>query len=273
MRGSAIDRRARPVAPLGRDAAVGGPFAAPKNARLLLTVGSALPDATKAELERVLPAGGTVYILGSTQAVPASVEAQLKALGYVTVRYGGVDRYATAVAVADALGDPSTVLLATGINFPDALAAASAAAKAGGVVLLTNGTSLPSATSAYLRAHPGTVYAVGGPAVAADPGAVALAGIDRFATAVAVATRFFPAPTAVGIATGYNFPDALAGSALLASVGVPLLLAATTSLPGSTADYLASVKATATTAHLFGDPKALSAQVETAVDAALGITP
>jgi len=39
------------------------------------------------------------------------------------VRYAGVDRYATAVDIADrGLGNPSKLLLATGASFPDALA-------------------------------------------------------------------------------------------------------------------------------------------------------
>ncbi len=78
-----------------------------------------------------------MYLLGDTKSIPASVATQLTGLGYQVVRYGGADRYATAVAVADALGSPSTVLLATGTNFPDALAAGVGAAKAHGAVLLT----------------------------------------------------------------------------------------------------------------------------------------
>src|SRR6185437_12527687 len=128
--------------------------------------------------------------------------------GYVVVRYGGADRYATALAVADALGDPSTVMLATGTNFPDALAAGPAAASVGGVVLLSDGTALPSSVSTYLTAHPGKVYAIGGPAIIAYPSATALVGADRYATAAAVATKFFTSPTTIGVASGVKFADA-----------------------------------------------------------------
>ncbi|MHB1613849.1 MAG: cell wall-binding repeat-containing protein, partial [Actinomycetes bacterium] len=92
------------------DALVGVPLAAAKNAPLLLTVGSSLLTVTKAELQRVLPAGGTVYILGGTGAVPTSVASQLTGLGYQVLRYGGASRFATAVQVAHALGDPGIVL-------------------------------------------------------------------------------------------------------------------------------------------------------------------
>ena len=225
------------------DALVGVPLAAARHAPLLLTHGTTLPTVTLTEIRRVLPAGGTVYLLGGTDVVPASIGTQLATLGYQTTRYAGVDRFATAVAVADALGDPSTVLLASGLNFPDALAAGPAATAVHGVVLLTAGATLPPVTAAYLTAHPGTVYAIGGPAAAADPTAQPLVGADRYATAATVAATFFPAPTTVGIATGLNFPDALAGAAQLATAGGPLLLTTTSVLPAATGSALTAVKA------------------------------
>jgi putative cell wall-binding protein len=160
------------------------------------------------------------------------------------------------------------VLLATGTNFPDALAAGPAAAHLGGVVLLTSGSQLPTATAAYLSAHPGTAYAIGGPAATAAPTATAVFGADRYATAADVAARFFSSPSGVGIATGVNFPDALSGGAMLARADQPLLLATTTALPNATSSYLASV--TAAAASLFGGTSALAASVSSAVESALG---
>ena len=253
------------------DALVAGPLAGAKRAPLLLSVGGSLPPVTKTELQRVLPAGGMVYVLGGTGAVPVSVATQLTDLGYQVVRYGGADRFATAVQVAGALGDPGTVLLATGTNFPDALSAGVGAAKAAGVVLLTNGGSLPAATSSYLAAHAKTVYAVGGPAAAADKKATALVGADRYATSVAVAGRFFPSPSSVGVASGTAFPDALSGGALLAHAGVPLVLAAPGGLPAGVGAYLSSVKGSISSAHLFGGNAALGVAVQTAVASTLGL--
>jgi putative cell wall-binding protein len=251
------------------DALVGASLAAAKNAPVLLTVGSSIPDSTNSEVQRVLAPGGTVYILGGVASVPDSVATQLTGLGYHVVRYAGVNRYSTAVLVADSLGDPSTVLLASGTNFPDALSAGAAAAKVGGVVLLTSGSILPPETSSYLSAHATTVYAIGGPAAAAYPAATPLIGVDRYATSVAVAQRFFSSPTAVGIASGAAFPDALAGAALLAQPGAPLVLVAPTSLPTVVHDYLVSVKGSVTATDIFGGSSALSASVQTAIAAAL----
>jgi hypothetical protein len=251
------------------DALVGGPLAASKNAPLLLTQGPTLPSETATELARVLPAGGTVYILGGTAAVPASVATQLAGLGYVVVRYSGADRYATAVAVAGALGNPSTVLLATGTNFPDALAAGPAAAHVHGAILLTSGPTLPAETAAYLTgAH--SVYAIGGPAAAAEPSAVAVVGSDRFATAAAVATKFFPSTAIAGVATGAGFPDALAGGAQLALRGAPLLLSSQTGLPASTTAYLTADHAVLTNVYVYGGTAVLTTVVANQLTASFG---
>ena len=252
------------------DALVGVPLAAARHAPLLLTHGTTLPPATLTEIRRVLPVGGTVYLLGGTDVVPASIGTQLTTLGYQTTRYAGTDRFATAVAVADALGDPSTVLLASGLNFPDALAAGPAATAAHGVVLLTAGATLPPVTAAYLTAHPGTRYAIGGPAAAADPTAQPLVGADRYATAATVATTFFPTPTTVGIATGLNFPDALAGAAQLATAGGPLLLTTTSVLPAASGSALTAAKASITTTHYYGQTDVVADPVALTAAASLG---
>ncbi|HEY0868837.1 MAG TPA: cell wall-binding repeat-containing protein, partial [Acidothermaceae bacterium] len=253
------------------DALVGTALAAARNAPLLFANGGALTAGTVAEIQRVLPTGGTVYLLGGLAAVPASVATTLTGLGFVVVRYAGTDRFGTSLAVADALGDPSTVLLATGINFPDALAAGPAAAHVAGVVLLTNGSSLTTAVQAYLTGHPGKVYAIGGPAVAADPAATPLSGADRYGTAAAVAAALFTGPNNVGVASGTQFPDALTGGAFQAHFGGPIVLTDPGTLPVPTSTYLTGAEATIVTTSIFGGTAALSTAVQASISTALGL--
>ena len=217
-----------------------------------------MPSSTAAEITRVLAPGKTVYLLGGASAIPASIATQLTAMGYVVSRISGSDRYSTAVAVADAMGDPSTVFLATAANYADALAAGPAAAHATGAILLTNGTSMPGVTTAYLAAHPGSTYAVGGPAATADPSASAISGTDRYATAALVAQQFFATPTTVGLASGVTFADALPAAAYLARVGGPLLLTDPNALPPSASSYLTAAQSGVTKALVFGGTSAVS---------------
>jgi hypothetical protein len=236
----------------------------------LFVQGATLSGVTRSEIVRVLPPGGTIYLLGGTAAIPDSIATTLKGLGFTVTRYAGTDRYDTALKVAAALGSPGTVFLATGTNFPDALSAGPAAAEVHGAVLLTAGSTLPATVKAYLTAHRGTVYAVGGPAVAADPAAIPLDGADRYATASVVATAIFSAPTTVGLASGVTFPDALSGGAYQAHSGGPILLADPKTLPSETGTYLSDGKATISNAEIFGGDAALSASVQAAITAALG---
>ena len=254
------------------DALVGVTLTAALNAPLLLTSGATLPAVTKAEILRVLPAGGTVYLLGGTSSVPDSVAVQVGAMGYHVTRYAGSDRFGTALAVAAALGNPTTVMLVDGSTFADALAAGPAAARVHAAVLLTNGATLPSVDAAYLAAHHGTVYGIGAAGHAADPAAIPVFGVgSSSSTSAAVAAKFFPAPTAVGIATSASFPDALAGGAQIAHLGGPLLLNAPATIDNQVAGYLTLHAPTVTVAHIYGGTNGVSAAVFNAASAALGL--
>lgn len=159
---------------------------------------------------------------------------------YDTVRLAGADRYRTAIEISRATfpsGAP-VVYLANGVQFPDALAAAPAAVREAGPVLLTAPGSLSMVVRTELqRLGPTQVIIVGGtqavsPAVeaavrAAVPGADVQrrAGANRYATAAAISAAIFPAGIdTVYVATGRAAPDALAGAAAAGADGSPVVL-------------------------------------------------
>src|SRR5438270_810652 len=79
-----------------------------KQGPLLLTASEGLDSRVQTELQRVLPAGSTVYLLGGTGALSQAVQDRVQAMGYNPVRLFGSNRFETAVAVADqGLGNPS----------------------------------------------------------------------------------------------------------------------------------------------------------------------
>jgi putative cell wall-binding protein len=254
------------------DALGGAALAAAKNAPLLLTSPGSLDPATLAEIRRVLPSNGTVYLLGGLSALSQSVEDALKTAGFVTVRFAGADRYETSLQIVETgLGNPATIFLTTGANFPDALSAGAAAANKDAGILLTNDGQLPDSIKAYLQANAtDTVYAIGGPAASADPTATPVVGSDRYDTAAKVAQTFFAGPDSVGIASGTNYPDALAGGATMGGNGGPLLLSDPATLSPPTAAYLTANKANVVFSFVFGGPNAVSDGVRAAVAQALG---
>ncbi|MGC5582945.1 cell wall-binding repeat-containing protein [Ornithinimicrobium sp. W1665] len=112
------------------DALAAVPLTKRVNAPMLLTK-VLLDPRVGDEIDRVLPVGGTVLIIGGELSIAPSVQATLESRGYVVERIAGANRYETAVAVAGKIGAPHTVLVASGLNFPDALASGPAAAWAG----------------------------------------------------------------------------------------------------------------------------------------------
>jgi putative cell wall-binding protein len=254
------------------DALAGTPLAVAKQGPLLLTASDALDGRVQTELQRVLPSGSTVYLLGGTGALSQAVQDRVQAMGYNPVRLFGSNRFETAVAVADqGLGNPSVVFLTNGLNFPDALAAGPAAAMKKGAVLLTLGGSMHSSVSNYLSAHPNDQrYAVGGPAAQADPSATAVVGADRYDTARKVASTFFSSPVGLAVASGVTFPDALSGGVLAGAAHGPLVLSDPAFLPSPSRDYLVAQRPTIFAALLIGGTAALSDNVRNAVAQAIG---
>jgi hypothetical protein len=170
-------------------------------------------------------------------------------------RVSGSDRFATAAAISAgwAPGVP-VVYVATGLNFPDALAGAAAAGALGAPILLVMTDSVPAATVAELqRLQPGKIVILGGTGAVSDNvvgtlsyytsgGVFRLSGSDRYATAAAISAGWAPGVPVVYVATGLNFPDALAGAAAAGALGAPLLLVTGTTVPAATAAELARLK-------------------------------
>lgn len=223
------------------DALAGNALAAQKKGPLLLTGTAALDPRVKDALKRNVQPGGTVYVLGGVNALSPAVANAVQSLGFTVKRLEGQNRYATATRIAAEISPrPHTVMVATGRNFPDALAAGAAAASdpAGGVVILSDDAALPPESKAYLAGvDPVTtaMYGVGRQGYKAfttmpvtySARVIPLAGQTRYETALAVAGNgtLFTNPTMAGIATGAAWPDALAGGAMVGAGHGPLLLA------------------------------------------------
>lgn len=245
------------------DALAGTALAVSKSGPLLLTPPGSLGAAASAEIKRVLPPGRNVFLLGGTAALSDAVARSVSSLGYKPVRLAGADRYATATTISRQVASPSTIFEATGLSFPAALVAGVAAAKLGGVVVLTADGKMPASTKAYLDQRPGVPrVAVGPEATVADPAARSVAGANKYETARMLAEAYFSEPTSVSVASGTVFADALAGGAHAGRMGGPLLLSDPGTVPTPIRGFLSSAAPSAAKAYLYGGPVALSVNVE-----------
>ena len=235
----------------------------------------------------LLAAGGV--LMSPTTAAAANGDTQAVSV----TRYGGADRYATSLQVADAVaadaGDSlDSVVLVSGERWTDAVAAAPVAAALGAAVLMTPPSELRSDALSFLQRAGVTDAVVIGPetgggahgsgrgvsaavlAALADAGISVerVAGADRYATSVAAAGEVTPGVmpgsgrTAI-IASADVFADALVAGPFAARGTHPVLLSAPDQLPASVAGYLT----TAGIEHvvLMGGTAALSADVESAI--------
>jgi len=215
------------------DALVAAPLAARLGGPLLL-VG---PRSGAAVLDEVARLGaGTAVVVGAVDGVAAVVEAELLARGLEVRRIAGESRFDTAALVAREVGVPADgeVAVATGRTFADALSFAAVAAARGIPILLTEPGALPADTADALAAIGarrtlvlGGTAAVGDAVAAALPAPTRVDGADRYATSVAIAQLARDRGAELGslyVATGANWPDALAAGPLAATTGGPLLL-------------------------------------------------
>ena len=256
------------------DALSAAPIAATLNAPLLLTAPQSLPDVVATELLRLAPTV-EVVIVGGPNVVSAAVEEQVSQLGFTTVRVQGLTRYATSRALIERSAPPSTTLyLATGRNYPDALASAAAAGSMGAPVLLVDGAlgALDDETLRFIAARGvEQLLIAGGTGVVSSAieqqliglgyAVTRLAGPDRYATAVAINTYAFATATRAFVATGVGFADALAGAVYAGIEGAPLYSSSPFCLPLATQiDIVERLQVERVT--LFGGPGMLGPAVQ-----------
>jgi len=226
------------------DALGGAALAGVYDAPVLLTPADVLPDAVAAEIVRLDPSH--VFVLGGTSVVSEDVEAQIRELVVPTAnleRFWGADRYTTIQIIArrairDADAFDGTAFVATGLSFPDALAAAPLATALQRPLYLAGPEGLSATTLAAMsEAGVTDVVVLGG--TSAVPAAVEgqldtsgigharIAGTDRYDTALQIADSGVTAGLSwdrVALTCGTDFPDALAGGVMQGHVGSVMVL-------------------------------------------------
>lgn len=261
------------------DSLVAVPLSHRLDVPILLTYPTQIDNQVLAEMSRL--GAEHVVILGSSNAIGAEITAALQKENISWERIEGVNRYETAVKVAEKLGGNGRVILASGENFPDALAISPYAGITETPILLTEKSSLPAVTKAQLlkltnNEKPQTIV-VGGEAVIPSatlngiPGIQRIAGDNRYATAAKVywftAEEGVYAPDKAYVTTGEDFPDGLVAGALAAKQKAPLFLSGKSELPPMTysamRDFSSEVSATM---HLIGGIPALSETVKKMVE-------
>ncbi|MBQ1391594.1 MAG: cell wall-binding repeat-containing protein [Firmicutes bacterium] len=177
------------------------------------------------------PAGSTEIYAGSDEEPDSAAEEYQEP---VFLRLAGKDRFATSFAIADALrkakGPFQNIVVASGLNYPDALSACYLAKVKDAPLLLTD-TRIEAQLVSKIRGytlHGATVYLIGGPGsvdkslenrLKADGyNTRRLAGKDRFETNLAILNEVWEKGKPLLVASGLNYPDSLSASAVPAAL-------------------------------------------------------
>ena len=281
------------------DALGGAALAGAVKGPILLTAKDYLPAEVRAEIVRLGPE--KIYVLGSDAAVSTAVETALKAIfpGDDFERLGGKDRYETAIKIADKVKAlrgwqyDGTAFICTGTNFPDALAAAPIAAANGWPIYLTRPDYLPAnVKTAMLMTYGGNPsnhgYIIGSEAAVSKAvyttlntspfvvdGFMRIGGDNRYETAAKLADIAYNGMGMLwsrpALATGENFPDALAGGVLQGDDASVMLLTRKDSLSAPAAAALTARKSMIYEMRFLGDTNAISTTTRNQVRGILGL--
>ena len=273
------------------DALTASSLAAEVEGPILLTSPGTLDGRVADELDRL--GVETIYMVGGTAALSTEIEEELRADGYDIRRIEGPSRFDTAVAIAQevvGLGGPvDTVTFTRHDEFPDAMSAANLATWGRSPILLSTRDDVPDvsmeALSSLLAEDADALTLAGGvaalsPAVEAELLAAGqttrrIAGTDRYSTSVAFveeATDLGADLVRTWVASGLDFPDALAAGVAAWNDGGALVLVHGQDLDASPASgtYLRSNAEDIDRVVIVGGEAAISRTVERQIVEAIG---
>lgn len=210
------------------------------------------------KVRKLLPLSLLAILALLVSAVPVAAQEQDEV---TPARVDGVNRYSTAAIAMTQVAFPDgtdTAIVATGTDFPDALAAAGLAGQTDAALILTDPDEVEQVTGvALLDLGVENIYVLGGEE-AVSPEVVdtleseerdvsRIGGEDRYETAAMVAREVarldvideVGGEPAAFLATGEDFADAVtAGAPAAAGIPAPILLTETDTLPDATAQAI-----------------------------------
>jgi hypothetical protein len=251
------------------DGVVAAPLAVAKGGPLLLTGGSALDPRVGKELERAVEPGSDVLLVGGTGVLSDAIVSDLRARGFRPRRLAGASRFATAVAVADEIGDHAMTIIADGYSPREQLLASAAAASTGGVLVLSNGGNLSNPTDDFVANDAGRHVAIGRSAFA-SPGAERITGATAAELSQHVLDRLLPGVSTIGVVGPEGIGGSVAAIAHVASLHGGLVMSSRDELSGVIAAELQQRASQLREVVLYGGTGALAPAVESGVSAAVG---
>ena len=216
------------------DALSAGQLASALDAPLLLSSQDKLDSQTKNEIERLK--AKKVFVVGGDNAISKTgIDTTLKSEKIDVTRLEGQDRYSTSQKVMEKTKEiinPEYLLIASGKNFPDALAATGFFVNHKSVMVLSDGVTYPQSNLQEI--------AIGGKNQLPLKGFTGrrVSGKDRYETALEIAKLSFDKNNNAILASGQVFADSLSAVSLTKKHNAPIILTQSDSLTENAKKYL-----------------------------------
>ena len=216
------------------DALSAGQLASALDAPLLLSSQDKLDSQTKNEIERLK--AKKVFVVGGDNAISKTgIDTTLKSEKIDVTRLEGQDRYSTSQKVMEKTKEiinPEYLLIASGKNFPDALAATGFFVNHKSVMVLSDGITYPQSNLQEI--------AIGGKNQLPLKGFKGrrVSGKDRYETALEIAKLSFDKNNNAILASGQVFADSLSAVSLTKKHNAPIILTQANSLTENAKKYL-----------------------------------
>lgn len=190
------------------------------------------------------------------------------------IRVFGSNRYSTSVAISQkGWSTATTVIIASGLDFPDALSASTLCKSKDAPILLTNNNALSTDTIAEIQRLKATeAIIVGGTSVISinienqlktlGVTTARVGGVDRYDTSKQAA-KLSTLTNGVIIAAGTDFPDALSIASVAGIKSMPILLSPKKSLDSNITELI--VGKSIPISYIVGGTGALSSTIDSAL--------
>lgn len=202
------------------DVLTAAPFAKANNASLLYVSSNSISKEVMSEIARLK--AKEITIIGGEKSVDEGLKKELEKRNFKVDRLSGADRYKTSAQIAAKLidGKTTTLEIASGENYADALSLNNAAEKDKAPILLVRVNAIDKSVEDVIKSSKASLINIAGREKSVSESTKAnikkisnatvnrIGGADRYETSILLA-KYSGAKEVVVVASGENFADAL----------------------------------------------------------------
>lgn len=254
------------------DVLTAAPFAKANNASLLYVSSNSISKEVMSEIARLK--AKEITIIGGEKSVDEGLKKELEKRNFKVDRLSGIDRYKTSAQISAKLIDDKTTTLeiASGENYADALSLNNAAEKNKAPILLVRVNAIDKSVEDVIKSSKASLINIAGGEKSVSESTKAnikkisnatvnrIGGADRYETSILLA-KYSGAKEVVVVASGENFADALVAAPFSAKQKGAILLTNKDKLGQKTEQFIKDTKFNKS--YVIGGEKSVSEDVIT----------